>query len=166
MPRFSKSELEKEFVAYQQRGLDAASTHDWNLWADQFTEDARYVEHLYGEFAGREAIRPWITKTMTTFPGSRMPTFPIQWHVVDEDRGWIVCEISNRMEDPGDGSIHEALNLTVLHYAGDGEWSYEEDVYNPAHFMTMIRGWCRRAEELGNLPEDARSWLAVVDRRG
>lgn len=157
---FSRSDLEEAFTAYQQRGRDAAAAHDWNPWADQFTEDATYVEHLYGSFEGREAIRSWITRTMTTFPGVRMPIFPVEWHIIDEARGWIVCQIANRMEDPGDGSIHEASNLTILHYAGDDKWSYEEDVYNPAHFMTMIQGWCRRAEELGKLPDDARTWLS------
>jgi hypothetical protein len=163
---FTRSELDEAFVAYQQRGLDAAKTQDWNAWADQFTEDATYVEHLYGSFEGREAIRAWITRTMTTFPGVMMPTFPIEWHVTDEARGWIICKIANRMEDPGDGSVHEASNLTILHYAGEGMWSYEEDVYNPAHFVTMIQGWCRRAEELGNLPDNARAWQEAVRQRG
>ena len=35
------------------------------------------------------------------------------------------------MKDPGDGSVHESPNLSVLKYAGDGLWSYEEDAYNP-----------------------------------
>lgn len=158
------AELEEQFIAHQQRGQEAAATHNWNPWADQFTEDATYVEHLYGKFEGREAIRAWITRTMTTFPGANMPTFPVEWHVTDLARGWIVCRIANRMEDPGDGSVHEASNLTILHYAGEGMWSYEEDVYNPAHFMTMIQAWCLRAGELGSLPDDARGWLAAVGR--
>ena len=37
------------------------------------------------------------------------------------------CEVRNRMNDPGEGSIHEPANITVLKYAGDGLWSYEED---------------------------------------
>ncbi|MGH9095387.1 MAG: nuclear transport factor 2 family protein, partial [Acidimicrobiales bacterium] len=121
-----------------------------------------YVEHCYGIIGGREAIRRWVTKTMTTFPGSRMPHFPVGWYVIDEERGWVVCEIWSRMEDPGDGSIHQASNLTVLHYGGDGLWSYEEDAYNPANFMTMVGGWRRRAEELGRLPDDAREWFEQV----
>lgn len=161
---FTRAELDEAFVVYQQRGREAATTHDWNPWADQFTEDATYIEHLYGTFDGREAIRAWITKTMTTFPGVVMPEFPVEWHVIDEQRGWIVCQIANPMPDPGDGSLHSASNLTILHYAGDGLWSYEEDVYNPADFMAMIQGWCRRAEELGTLPDDARRWLDAVSR--
>jgi hypothetical protein len=159
---FHRAEIQQAFQAYQERGRQAGATKDWNPWADQFTQDATYVEHLYGNFEGREAIRRWICRTMTSFPGVRMPLFPINWHVIDEERGWVVCEVANRMEDPGDGSIHEAANITILSYAGDGLWSREEDVYNPAHFMEMIHGWCRRAEELGNLPDDARAWLGRV----
>jgi hypothetical protein len=91
-----------------------------------------------------------------------MPTFPVNWHVVDEERGWLVFEVENRMEDPGDGSIHEAANITILHYAGDGLWSSEEDVYNPADFLRMLEGWRTRCEELGTLPDDARDWFTAM----
>lgn len=154
--RFSRQELDDAFARYREVGLQAGTSGDWGPWANQFTEDATYVEHLYGTFEGREAIRRWITRTMSTYPGNRMPHFPVDWHVIEEERGWIVCRIFNRMEDPGDGSIHQAANLTVLHYAGDGLWSYEEDVYNPSHFAEMLDGWQRRAEDLGNLPDEAR----------
>jgi uncharacterized protein (TIGR02246 family) len=148
MGRFTRGELEEAFAAFQRAAATAGATGDWSAWADQFTEDATYVEHHYGRFEGREAIRAWITETMASFPGNRMPEFPVDWYVVDEARGWIVCQLENRMADPGDGSVHQASNITILHYAGDGQWSYEEDVYNPAHFATMLAGWRRRVDEL------------------
>lgn len=141
MGRFTRDELEEAFAAYQRAAATAGATGDWNAWADLFTEDATYVEHHYGRFEGREAIRAWITETMGTFPGNRMPEFPVDWYVVDEDRGWIVCQVQNRMTDPGDGSVHQQANITILHYAGDGRWSYEEDVYNPVHFAEMVKRW-------------------------
>ncbi len=61
MPTFSRAEMEREFEAYQEPGRVAGETGDWSPWADQFTEDAVYLEHLYGRFEGREAIRTWIT---------------------------------------------------------------------------------------------------------
>jgi len=70
-----------------------------------------------------------------------MKYFPHEWTMIDEERGWVVAQIWNRMADPGDGSLHQAYNITLLKYAGNRKWSYEEDVYNPAHFGEMIKAW-------------------------
>jgi hypothetical protein len=148
MGRWSRDELEKAFETYLEAGARAGATGDWSEWPDVFTEDATYIEHLFGTFHGRDEIRKWITETMGQFPGSEMDTFPIEWHVVDEERGWIVCEIQNRMKDPGDGSIHQASNITILRYGGDGKWASEEDVYNPQHFIDMVRLWSERKQAL------------------
>lgn len=148
MPGWSRQELLDAFATYEATARTAAASGSWDQWAELFTEDAEYVEHLYGTMRGREAIRAWITETMSTYPGSDMDAFPIEWSIVDEDRGWVVCQVWNRMRDPGDGSVHQAYNFTLLKYAGDGRWSYEEDIYNPAHFGPMIAAWEARRKEL------------------
>ena len=74
MPEFSREEVDAEFAKYVERG----KANDWSAWADQFTEDARYVEHEYGVFEGREAIRAWIVETMASVSGM---SFPHDWHV-------------------------------------------------------------------------------------
>jgi hypothetical protein len=147
MGRWSRDELEDAFASYQRAGEQAGRTGDWEAWADLFAEDATYVEHYFGTFSGREAIRGWITKVMSRFPGNAMPEFPIEWYVVDEERGWIVCKIWNRMADPGDGSVHEACNFTLLKYAGDGLWAYEEDIYNPTVFAEIVEAWTARRDK-------------------
>lgn len=149
MGSFSRDEIEQAFEVYQEAAAESGRTGDWRPWADLFTEDATYYEHHYGRFGGREAIRTWITATMATYPGNLMPHFPIEWYVIDEDKGWVVCEVWNRMADPGDGSVHQASNITILKYAGNGLWSYEEDVYNPAAFATMLGGWEQARRDLG-----------------
>lgn len=154
MGRWSREELEEEFDKYQARALRAATSHDWREWADQFTEDATYVEHHYGEFGGREAIYNWIQSTMDEWPNNEMIYFPIDWYVIDEEKGWIVCRVWNRFADPGDGSIHQEANITILKYAGNGQWKYEEDVYNPAHFGEMVKGYLRRKKELADAAGD------------
>lgn len=138
---FSRRELESEFDAYVARGVEAGSSGDWSPWADQFTEDAVYIEHVFGRFEGREAIRSWITSTMTEYPNNQFTSFPIEWAMFDEDRGWIVCEVQNRLNDPGDGTVFQAANFTRLVYAGDGQWSYEEDVYNPQSMADALQRW-------------------------
>lgn len=158
MGRWSRDELEAAFQQQQQVVVGIAETWDWSRFADQFTTDATYVEHAYGNLAGREQIREWIVETMNTFPGSEMPFFPCSWYSIDEDRGWVICEMMNRMKDPGDGSIHERPCITILKYAGDGLWSYEEDAYNPMNFLPMVQGYIQRCHELGTISDEARAF--------
>jgi hypothetical protein len=141
MGRWSRAELEEALEHYRRVALEAGTSGDWDKWADLFTEDAVYVEHLFGTMGGREAIRRWITKTMAQEPNREMKYFPHEWYIIDEERGWVVAQIWNRMVDPGDGSLHQAYNFTLLKYAGDMKWSYEEDIYNPRHFQEMLQGW-------------------------
>ena len=152
MGKWSRQELEEALELYTRTALEAGTTGNWDKWADLFTEDATYIEHLYGTFGGREAIRKWIVTTMSEYPNSEMKYFPHEWYMIDEERGWVVAQIWNRMVDPGDGSLHQAYNYSLLKYAGDMKWSFEEDIYNPEHFKTMIRGWFdakKRCEEAG-----------------
>ncbi|MFQ5416017.1 MAG: nuclear transport factor 2 family protein, partial [Myxococcota bacterium] len=72
MGRWSRAELEEAFAHYQRVALEAGTTGDWNPWAELFTEDATYVEHLFGTLGGREAIRRWITSTMAESPNDQM----------------------------------------------------------------------------------------------
>ena len=100
---------------------------------------------------GREEVRAWIWKTMGSFPGSHMTSFPSLWTVIDEPTGRIICELDNPMCDPGDG--------TIITYAGDGLWCRQEDIYNPLRFVSATRKWCRKVQELGTLPDVAAAWM-------
>lgn len=160
-----RAELEAAFLDYQRTVEDIATTGEWTRFADLFTEDADYVEHALGTFKGREEIRAWIVKTMTSFPGCEMTAFPVTWSVLDAEQGRVVCEINNPMRDPGDGSQHGATNITILDYAGDGLWSREEDVYNPQTFADMTREWSTVAREHGNLSEEGARLLAFLEGR-
>lgn len=162
MTQWSRAELAAAFEHYQETVRRAADSGDWSLFSDLFVEDADYNEHAYGRFTGRAAIRDWIIQTMTTFPGSSMVAFPISWSVIDEDRGWIVCEVQNVMADPGDGSLHQEPNITILRYAGDNLFAAEEDVYNPGRYLPMVQNWARVAESHGRLPDEGRQWLERI----
>ena len=93
MSQWTRAELEAAFAQYLSTVDRAIAAGDWGLFADMFTEDAVYIEHLFGTFHGREEIRTWIRKTMGSFPGSVMTGFPPSWSVIDEERGRIICEL-------------------------------------------------------------------------
>lgn len=156
MGQWSREELEEAFGRYQDVVAAIGRTWDWSSYADQFTEDATYVEHALGNMTGREAIREWIVATMNTFPGSEMPHYPVEWYSIDVDKGWVINRNVNTMKDPGDGSVHGTPVITVLKYAGDGKWSYEEDAYNPMNFLVMVQGYIQRCHDLGTISDDAR----------
>jgi len=141
MGHWTRAELEAAHEHYQQVAAAAAASGDWGQWADLFTDDAQYVEHHFGEFRGRDEIKQWITATMAEYPNSAMTSFPHAWCICDEARGWWVCRIENRFEDTGDGEVYQAHNITILEYAGNNQWSYEEDVYNPVKFGETVKAW-------------------------
>ena len=57
----------------------------------------------------------------------------------------------------------------MLHYAGDDQWSYEEDAYNPANFGETVKRWIDATGgptfvtrcEPGYPAAGARSWRAT-----
>ena len=143
MGKFTREEIEEAFQTFQDRAKAAGKSHDWEEWSHCFTEDADYYEHHYGRMKGRAAILEWIQSTMNEPLFAEMTEFPIDWYMIDEERGWIMCQVANVMDDPGDGSDHREYNWTLLHYAGNGQFSYEEDMYNPAEFGEMVKTWLK-----------------------
>lgn len=156
---WSVAEITEAYAALHLSVQGYADTGDWHGFADHFTPDATYVEHAYGTFRGREEIRAWSVATMTSFPGSVMTSFPLAWQVVDAEAARLVCEVRNLMPDPGDGSLHEASNLTIMTYAGEGLFSREEDVYNPLRFHSMTLRWARVAAQHGRLDDAGQAYL-------
>jgi hypothetical protein len=134
-------EIEGTFTAFRAALAHAMRTGDWQPWSRFFAEDAVYVEHAMGTFHGRQEILDWVVRTMTSPLVRDIESFPVGWHIVCERRGWIVAQFVSRMRDPGDGSHHETYCFTLLHYAGNGQWSYEEDIYNPATMQSMLQNW-------------------------
>ena len=84
MAEYTRDEVEAEFMKYVERG----TTNDWSAWADQFTEDALYVEHAMGIFHGREEIRKWIVETMASVSGM---SFPYDWYMIEGNRVVMYC---------------------------------------------------------------------------
>src|SRR5688500_57289 len=140
MGQWSRDEIESAFQHYVKTAAEAVAQGDWTAWAGLFTEDAVYVEHHYGTFNGRDAITKWINSVMSPLPGMHGP---IEWHIIDEERGWVVMLAWNRMPDPDGNGPYQAGSWTLLKYAGDNMWSYEEDMYNPSEFEEMLKVWAQ-----------------------
>ncbi|MFN8545563.1 MAG: nuclear transport factor 2 family protein [Candidatus Binatia bacterium] len=142
MSNYTRAEIDAAFAQYCALRERSSATGDWTIWGNQFTLDAHYVEHAYGEFHGRDAIVRWITGVMAPFPHM---TFPNDWVVIDEARGWVVFQCQNRLEHPTDpsGAPFQFPSWSVLRYAGTNQWSYEEDMYNPAEGNDVVRAWLR-----------------------
>lgn len=134
MGAYGREEILAAFRRYNEARDEASRTGDWSIWAAVFTEDARYVEHAYGEFHGRRAIEEWITKVMAPFPNM---TFPQDWWALDEENDAIVFQCQNRLPPPTgreagrEAEPFEFPSWTRLVYGGGGLWRSEEDVYNP-----------------------------------
>lgn len=156
---FTEAEITEAYAAFHEKVAGFVASGDWTGYADLFTPDAVYVEHAMGTFRGREQIRAWAVRTMTSYPGRVMTGFPLGWQLVDEESARLVCEVRNPMPDPGDGSHLEEPNITIMTYAGDGLFSREEDVYNPLRFHTMAVAWARIAAAHGRADDDVLAWL-------
>jgi len=141
MGKWAKDEIERAFCHYEEVVERCGKSVDWDAYVDLFTEDAEYYDDVWEPRKRREAIRRWLKERFATYPADQIRYFPTQWYIIDEERGWVVCEFMNRMVDPGDGSIHQVKNYTRLKYAGNNMWSFQEDQYNPAAFAKMVEGW-------------------------
>ena len=123
MGRYSRDELERAFQIYWRSG---AVGEDWDAWANLFTEDAEYVEHVLGTLRGREAIRAWIKPIMEQF--CELYTV-YEWHMVDEAAGRVVVYMQNRRDHPDGQGVIDFPGITILEYGGDGLWKREEDYW-------------------------------------
>jgi len=140
MATFERAEVEAAFRDFVKSG-DAG---DWNAWANIHTEDCVWVEHHLGTHHGREEIRRGILEVMKPVP---MMFFPVEWHVIDGNR--VVTYVWQQLPDPkGGDEIYRFGNVTILEYAGEGLWSYQEDLYNPREAEAVIGSWIEAGGKL------------------
>jgi ketosteroid isomerase-like protein len=133
-----------EILATYQRYVDTrnrveAGELPWDALAGFFTDDATFIDPAWGRIEGIQAIRRFLVDSMA---GLEDWEFPHEWAMVDGDR--LIARWQNRL--PGrraDGSCYQAPGYSLLRYAGDGRFSYEEDLLNMVHVGELIResGW-------------------------
>jgi hypothetical protein len=137
-----REEIEDAFAEYQRRVRGG----DWASWSELFIDDAVYLEHEYGTFFGRAAIREWIVETMGKATGM---TFPVEWHVIEDDR--VVWYTWNQFPQlPGHAaSDFQFATISILRYAGAGLWASQEDIYNAKEAEAVLAEYLTAAAEAG-----------------
>ena len=123
MGRFDRDELEQAFRRYWRTG---AVGEDWAGFANLFTPDALYLEHVLGVRRGPAEIRAWLEPTMEQY--CELYT-AYEWHMIDPEADRIVVYMQNRRDHPSGRGAIDFPGLTILHYAGDGRFDYEEDFW-------------------------------------
>ncbi len=147
MPTFDRREVDAAFHDFIAMGDRCAETGAWSPWADLHTQDGVWLEHHFGEQRGREAIRSVICEVMKPVP---MMYFPLEWYMIDGNR--VASYIWQQMPDPAGGDeVYRFGNVTILEYAGDGLWSFQEDIYNPNEATEMIQRWTAAGGKLAGV---------------
>lgn len=111
----------------------------WTDLADLFTDDVVYVDAAWGRLEGVDELRRFLDESMR---GLDDWEFPIEYTAISGDT--VVVKWWQHL--PGtraDGSRYTQSGISTLVYAGDGKFSYEEDLFNMTHVLEDIAesGW-------------------------
>ena len=156
--KWDRDEIERAFENYQQVALACGQSGDWEPWCNLFTLDCTYIEAQAGMIGGREALKRLYRNIFTTFPAKHFIYSPVDWYMIDDFRGWVSTCFFVRMSDPGDGTVCQEYCYSLLKYAGNNMWSFEEDLYNPARLMSMVDRWIvakQRCDPLWDVAHEA-----------
>ena len=148
MAKYSHNELREAYEHFSRVSDECAASRDYNAFADLFIEDRIYIEHVFGEMHGREAVRQWIVPLMKLYPNDQM-TYTHDWVLFDEEDGRVIFRARTHMPDLGDRREYSTTNWSMITYAGNSQWSREEDIYNPAHFGTLLTEWQAAKDSAG-----------------
>ena len=140
MPPYSRAEIEDAYTRYvaMRRRIEGGDA-SWDALAAFFTDDATFIDPAWGRIEGIQAIRRFLVDSMA---GLEDWEFPHEWAMVDGDR--LIARWQNRL--PGrraDGTPYQAPGYSFLRYAGNGRFSYEEDLLNMVHVFELMKesGW-------------------------
>jgi hypothetical protein len=139
-----RSEVEAAFRLHWAIG---STDENWAAWPDRLTEDVEYIEHVFGEMRGREAVRAWIVGLMA----QRADVHAVlNWYVISGRR--VILDMTNRYYHPEPGGTpFDFPGLTVLGYAGDGLFGYQEDYWDQRLAKVAYTSWAEAVARCGAL---------------
>ncbi len=133
-------DIDSTVAAYvARRGEIEAGQKTWLDLADLFTDDIVYIDPAWGRVEGIDEVRRFLVDSMVGLEDWR---FPIEVAMTSGDLAiikWTQILPGSR----ADGSPFEQSGVSTMVYAGDGKFSYEEDVLNMAHVLEDLKasGW-------------------------
>src|SRR5262249_23928557 len=132
MADHARAEVQAAVDRYcEYRDLIEKGEKDWPALADLFTDDAIYIDPAWGRVEGVDNIRAFMAESMA---GLEDWDFPIEFCAIEGDD----VVIKWTQQTPGtreDGSPYVQSGISRLIYAGDGKFSYEEDLLNMTHVL-------------------------------
>ena len=135
---FPREEIEDAVRRYLATRDECSADGDWSRMAAYFTDDAIFIDPAWGRVEGIDEMKASVFSDAMV--GLEDWTYPTdEWAVVAD-----VVLIKWRQCFPGtNGKRYEQSGASTLIYAGDGRFSYEEDLLNMAHVMEDIAasGW-------------------------
>lgn len=105
----------------------------WSDLARFFTDDATYIDPAWGRIEGIDEIRSFLVDSMRGLEDWR---FPIEFVAINDDE--VVVKWTQVLP-----SGHRQSGYSNLVYAGDGKFSYDEDLLNMVHVLEDLKasGW-------------------------
>jgi len=111
----------------------------WIDLARFFTDDAVYIDPAWGRIQGLDEIRSFLVESMRGLEDWR---FPIRQVAIEGDD---VVTVWDQIlpGERADGRPYRQTGVSMLRYAGDGRFSFEEDLLNMAHVLEDLAesGW-------------------------
>jgi ketosteroid isomerase-like protein len=156
----NKSQLEQEIQATYDRFVALRDDIDrgaaqWSELADFFTEDAVYIDPAWGRQEGRETIRQFFTDSMAGLTGYGWST-PERWTMVDGAR--LVSHWDQILGDKPDGGQWIVPGLSILYYAGDGQFCYSHDYLNMRYIGEVLKAMNWQPPSEFNMPPKQPDW--------
>jgi ketosteroid isomerase-like protein len=116
-----------------------AGHNTWLDLAEIFTDDAIYIDPAWGRIQGIDEIREFLVESMRGLEDWR---FPVTFAAINGDD----VVVTWRQVLPGeraDGRPYQQTGVSMMRYAGDGKFSFEEDLLNMAHVLEDLAdsGW-------------------------
>ncbi len=117
------------------RGQIEAGDRTWIDLARFFTDDVIYIDPAWGRIEGIDEVRNFLVESMV---GLDDWSFPVEFTAIEGDS--VVIKWTQVL--PGakaDGSRWTQSGVSTLVYAGDGKFSYEEDLLNMVHVFDDLK---------------------------